>query len=105
MCQRVGCSVDLGRSYCRLCSRLKGSDITHCSFIFRHREHGSDESTFASHRTYDLSTCLTLMISPPIMANLLLSALSACFLVSLYTAPMDNQNVALSAWIDYLRLR
>lgn len=32
------------------------------------------------------------MIGPLITANLLLPAFSACFLVSLYSTPIDNQN-------------
>lgn len=80
--------------------------MTHCNFIFRHREHGSDESKFASHRTYDPSIYLIwIMISPTICANLLLSALGASFLISLYPATANTQNVVLSTQIDDLRLR
>lgn len=38
-------------THCRLCSRLKGSDITQRSCIFRHLVHGSLFPTVASQRT------------------------------------------------------
>lgn len=46
-------SSDAWATHCRLCSRLKGSDITQRSCIFRHLVHGSSFPTVASQRTLE----------------------------------------------------